>query len=391
MFQIQYNNLLRVYNELLTSAGLSKTSSTASPVTIFNSQVRDRVISPVNTRNNLLMDISTVSNLLSENPSQSLKTKVDTILAITGTGWSPGLQCMVTATSGYLMDGGATIKSKVETIFTDLGYSSTYTIKSKISSLNTSLGSEGSVENRVNNLNGILDQTISSVPSTLIVSSLASLNNDGDTISLPTNDGTYTYTYSSPINDNSPITFSNGTRSFVVFIKSGDRITSPITLLNYIRSTYPSGSRLSLDILSRLTSIKSMIGGNNTDIRTSISSVDRSLVDSPTGVLRTDISTLRNKLVTTSTSNMESDISTLNSMIGGNGDTLSTNLGYITQKLGSTTIDGYDTFNNTNNINGKLQAFIDKAKTSNRFTLAEQQSFSSETTLGDLLTVLFSV
>jgi hypothetical protein len=174
----------------------------------------------------------------------------------------------IVGSSGILnmIDGTTTdsgnINSKLTSQIQSIKGDSTQ-LSTAISVINNSLGSLGTLDIKVNNINSIIDGVINMNGLTSFTFTSAA-HNSGKTISIIGNDG---YSFNINTNGNSiptggAIILTNQTGSeTITFINVSDPITSLNLLLQYLNTTYPVGSIIKSNTLSKLDLLKTLIGG----------------------------------------------------------------------------------------------------------------------------------
>ncbi|VBB17735.1 hypothetical protein YASMINEVIRUS_198 [Yasminevirus sp. GU-2018] len=222
------------------------------------------------------------------------------------------------------------------TIIGQLG-GSTSSVVSAMNALSTKLvGNSNYVSSLYNNIvsmNNDLYSGLSSLPNSATYATIGSITTDGSgginvgVSNLPGSNGTYNLsgsTISNGISSGSQFTLTNGGDTITLYNTSGSSIRNQLDAMNYLRSMYPQGSKLTTCLTDSISSIKIGLGGNGSSVRDRIAKIDSSLLNAPTGVISADLNSVRGLLVDTPNSTLQSDVETLNTLLNGQSSGSST-------------------------------------------------------------------
>lgn len=174
-----------------------------------------------------------------------------------------------------------------------------------------------SLDTIVNTMNTSLDGSVLSLPGGATYITVNNFTKETNAIILTSGDRTYTTVFSNQIGVGGEIIFIDEGNSLSLK-NTGAVINTADQLLTYLKSMYPTTSKISLNLTDSIGSIKAMIN-NSKDIKPAISELIRSVSKNPTGGLFNDLNTARQGLVDSPDANLETDIENIKTKLGGIG------------------------------------------------------------------------
>ena len=237
------------------------------------------------------------------------------------------------------------LKEKVNSILSDININDT-SIRSALDSMSNQLVGNASYNepliDQVSRMLLVADDSIKSLPDANLFATVDSIaddgNGDGDGTGIKiTLSNTQDisglncegeYILSVDVNDNLPTTSSGGeftlnynnTYYLVLYNKSSTTLTTQSDYLNYLKSMYSRGNKIGFNVSDNLTSINSMIGGNDS-IRDNLAMCNRMVGDNPGSSLYDNISTLNSVLIGSSDGVVFDNITNIMRLVNGGTDT----------------------------------------------------------------------
>uniref|UniRef100_A0A6C0BFC4 Uncharacterized protein n=1 Tax=viral metagenome TaxID=1070528 RepID=A0A6C0BFC4_9ZZZZ len=334
-----------ISSSILSLIGTLQNIVTLSPTEVLKNDLLTQIGKIKSDGSVLSTSISEIENSLLTTPTGIIDTDIQSINSLLN-GTSLGLTTQSRIGSPMMNSSSSNLKSiiggtssdlssqlgdpGVNSLISNIGGSTT-SIQSALEAISNQLinstSFSSSLSSSISTISTNLDNIISSLPSgysyLTVVSSPVSDGVGGINITF-LSAGTYNLdaiTISNGISNGSTFSFVNGSNSLVLYNRSGSTFSTQGQMLKYLRSIYPISSYLSTDVSSIVNrSIKNLIGGSSSVIRTRLGHVDSIILDDPTGVILTDLSTVRGYITSSPSSSIQSDIEQIKSTLNSNSD-----------------------------------------------------------------------
>jgi hypothetical protein len=281
-------------------------------------------------------DLQRARNLLTDTPEATLEADIQSLNALLdGNTLGSTLKARINALSALLLSTPGLVMDDLATLRAWLVTTPGATLQDDIHTIamllvgNTNFAQ--SIFTMMDSLKTSMENNVSSLPtetSSLTVQAPASADSSGGVnITLSGN----IYNISAPIHitDGAPFSLTNGSNTLTLYNRSGSTINNLEKLINYLNSLHPVGSKISTNLSDIISTSKAQVGGTASSLTSRLSTIDRRILTTPTGVITTDLQTARNLLTDTPEATLEADIQSLNALLDGNasGSTLQARIG----------------------------------------------------------------